>query len=230
MRVRRSPPSPPARTPKARSVRSRAAPFGDAVPGRPTWVHLPSRKVLAIVGTGRPDAEEFQQKLRGLFSIAFTIKFDARSRGHDFRVSPLESRWWLPPGRGTSGRESVRWRLQMPVPRFVQQSTVDRAMASLRDRHGPTEAERVRLSSEPATDRVQLLHLGPYSQEATDLRRMRVFLAQEHRRPTAWHEEIYLSDPRRTPPNRLRTILRMTPMGHRPSSETGSTSPARRAG
>ncbi len=177
-------------------------------PLEPEWVRTPTGKVLAIDGRGAPGGKEFQAKLHALYGVGYTLKFDSKAQGRDFRLPPLEGLWWLRgDGRGVP-RGQLHWRLQIPIPRGVSSARVDRAKRELEARRAEPWACQVALRSVPASLSVQLLHVGPYSEETGDLGRMKEFAVDRGRSVENWHEEIYLSDPRRTSPEKLRTILR----------------------
>jgi hypothetical protein len=132
--------------------------------------------------------------------------------GQDYKVCQLEGLWWAD---GSSAdftavpRDQWRWKLLIRVPDFIGQADLDQAKAALRDKGKPPAFESVRLETIEEGPCVQMLHVGPYAEEPATLALMRQFAAAgglEFRGP---HHEIYLSDPRRVPPERLRTILRM---------------------
>lgn len=202
-------------------------------PPEPIWTHRAASRVLSIEGKGAPGGPEFQRRLKALFSIAYGTKFDAKRRGADFRVPPLEGEWHLPERRrgGRPDPSRLRWRLEIPVPGFVRSSWVEETRRAAARKRPADELAQVHLSRRPRGRFVQLLHVGPYSSESPDLERMSRFAREGGYRPARFHQEIYLSDPRRVPPSRLRTILRRPVLGRPPQRgravrRTGTASPS----
>ena len=192
-------------------------------PREPEWVDLARSKLLTVDGRGAPGGKEFRNRLQALYAVAYGTVFDAKKRGRPFRVAPLEGVWWI---RGSkAGRllawPTARWRLQVPVPDHVDKSQVDRIKQAALAKGKTANVARVELEYRPPERCVQLLHVGPYSDEQRDLARMKAFARESGARVAPHHVEVYLSDPRRVPPARLRTSLRET-IEERPSEPHGA--------
>jgi len=176
----------------------------------PHLVKVGVGKYLTVTGTGGPGDAQFQQKLGVLYGCAYTIKFDSKQRlARDFKVGVLEGLWWVK-GRTTDAfvapKGDWRWKLLIRVPTFVTTASVTKALAALKAKGRPTAAVKLEALREGPS--VQALHVGGYGDEPATLAKMGTF-AREHRlRFRGRHHEIYLSDPRRVPTSRLRTILR----------------------
>ena len=175
----------------------------------PHLVTVGSGTYLTVTGSGKPGEPEFQQKLGALYGCAYTLKFDSKQRGRDFKVGVLEGLWWTTK-RGakafTAPDATWRWKLLIRVPSFVSASAVRTALVSLAKRGRPTAAVKRETLREGRS--VQSLHVGAYGDEPTTLAKMDAFRRAHRLRFRGRHHEIYLSDPRRVPPTRLRTILR----------------------
>jgi len=200
-----------------------------AMPREPRIVVVGPGTYLSVTGQGEPGGEIFQQKLGALYGCAYTIKFDNKlHRDRDFKVGMLEGLWW----NGGFGRASFvpadrtawRWKLLIRVPSFVTSEDVRKAIAALRAKGKPVASVRRELIREGRV--VQALHVGAYADEPATLARMAEFASQSGMRFRGKHHEIYLSDPRRVPPSRLRTILRhpvtAVPRRHGPRSAARS--------
>jgi hypothetical protein len=182
-----------------------------AMPREPRVVLVGPGTYLSVTGSGEPGGEMFQKKLGALYGCAYTIKFENKlNRDRDFKVGMLEGLWW----NGEFGsqatvptdRSAWRWKLLIRVPSFVTALAVRKAMAELRAKGKPIANVRREVIREGRV--VQALHVGPYADEPATLARMAEFAGQNGMRFRGKHHEIYLSDPRRVPPSRLRTILR----------------------
>ena len=178
-------------------------------PRNPTLVRVGPARYLAVSGRGDPDGPGFGAAVGALYGVAFTIKMAKKAAQKDYVVAKLEGVWWG--GRRgqlliDSPRSTWRWKVLIRVPPFVTASDVARAKRELvrRGRSGGT----VRLESLREGRVVQLLHVGPYDREHESLGRMEEFARDKGVRLAGRHHEIYLSDPRRVAPAKLRTILR----------------------
>ena len=109
-------------------------------------------------------------------------------------------------------REAWRWRLQMAVPPDLTQREVDEMVESATSKkggklEGSEEARRLRVLRIPPARYARLLHVGPYATEPESFDRIDTFLVDQGLRREPWHVEVYLSDPGRTPPEKLKTTL-----------------------
>jgi hypothetical protein len=179
-------------------------------------VEVPTRLALAIAGEGSPHDDAFGRALAALYGVSYALKFARKKDGRtDFRVAPLEGRWWAegwsddvvqaPPALW-------RWRLRISVPPDVTRPELDAAIAAATGRkggklEGRPEAERVFLEEIPPQRCGRVLHVGPYADEPRSLAAIARALDAAGLAPAHSHLEVYLADPRRTPPAKLRTVL-----------------------
>ena len=168
----------------------------------PTFVQTRRAKYLTIAGEGDPGGKEFQDSIGALYAIAFTIKMAKRYAGHDYHVAKLEGLWGKPDEQGW-----CQWMLMIRTPDFIDADDLRNAIAVFLDKKRSL-AEQVRLEVLNEGICVQALHVGPYQAEAATIRLLEEAAAREGYRFAGPHHEIYLSDPRRVAPERLRTILR----------------------
>lgn len=176
----------------------------------PTEVRVGPARYLTVAGTGGPQSPEFQRKLGALYGCAYTIKFtQKKTSGRDFKVGVLEGLWWFGDG-GTVGAAAPgndwRWKLLIRVPEFVTARDLRAALDTLKEKRGTTE--KVDLETIREGRSIQMLHVGPYADEPRTVAAMDELVRAKRLHYRGAHHEIYLSDPRRVPPERLRTILR----------------------
>jgi hypothetical protein len=184
-----------------------AIPRSLAATRAPVLVEVPPGKFLSVEGTGDPGGDAFRAAVGAVYGVAWTVKMACKPSGKDFKVGALEGLWWGGgPGDSAALRRAWRWRLLLRVPDFVGGADVRRARAALAAK-GRT-AGGVRLARFSEGRAVQVLHVGPYADEPATLARLEAFARGEGLAFTGPHHEIYLSDPHRTAPARLRTILR----------------------
>ena len=174
----------------------------------PHVVNVGPGTYLSVTGKGAPGGEEFQRKLGALYGCAYTIKFDNKlHRGRDFKVGALEGLWWGGSFDGAPGTASEwRWKLLIRVPTYVTEQAVRAALRTLRAKGKPVANVHREVLREGRS--VQALHVGAYADEPATVAKMAEYAGREGLRFRGRHHEIYLSDPRRVPASRLRTILR----------------------
>jgi hypothetical protein len=168
----------------------------------PQLVQTQRAQYLTIEGAGDPAAKEFQDDVGALYAIAFTIKMAKKYAGHEYHMSRLEGLWSPPDEQGR-----FEWKLMIRTPEFIDQDDLRNAITVCQGRRHP-KAEKVKLELLDEGTCVQALHVGPYTAEPETIRLMKETVAQEGYRVAGRHHEIYLSDPRRVRPERLRTIIR----------------------
>lgn len=184
--------------------------------GRWDRVQVPRMCFLTIEGQGDPNGPGYASALRVLYPLAYGIKFAAKARGADFVVPPLEALWWADdPAAFVSGdRAQWQWRAMLRMPEGVTGEEVDAVRATVAAKLEKKGADISRLMDVKADeieegDSLQILHIGPYTDEAPTLADLHDRLMPEQGLTfNGPHHEIYLSDPRRVAPEKLRTILR----------------------
>ena len=180
-------------------------------PKTPQLIEAGSARYISIEGQGGPGDEDFQAKMQALYGAAFTIKMTSKFAGRDYKVCHLEGLWWGDtPGGGffELPRSRWRWRLMIRTPEFIGEGELAEAKTRLLAKGKGPEVESVTLADMAEGLCVQVLHVGPYDSEGETIERMRSFAADEKLSFHGLHHELYLSDARRVPPERLRTILR----------------------
>ncbi len=155
----------------------------------------------------------FQDAIQALYGLTYTTKFALRSDGPvgDYRIMPLEGPWWVPGQTAfwDTDPAGLHWTLLIVQPDFMDDGIIARSREIL-DRRGRSSpsVNRTRLARFEEGCAAQLLHVGPYAAEQPNIDRLHDFIRDQHLRPTGHHHEIYLGDPRRAEPSRLKTILR----------------------
>ena len=186
----------------------------------PGILTIPAMHFVAVRGQGDPNEEagEYKRALEILYGIAFTIKMsklgDHRIQGYfDYVVPPLEGFWWQDGMEGIDYRhkERFQWISAIRLPDFVSQEDFQWAVEEA------TRKKKLDFSSAEFLNYeeglcVQCLHVGPYDAEPETVARMHAYMeAQGYGLDISTlrrHHEIYLSDARRTPPQKLKTVIR----------------------
>lgn len=178
----------------------------------PAMVDVPDMSFLMVDGRGDPNTTpEYAQALNALYAVSYGVKFTLKRSGVvDFKVMPLEGLWWsdrmsdFAQGR----REGWKWTMMIAQPPMVTSDIID-----------PEIAEAARKKDLPALDGLvfrsfreglcaQIMHVGPYSAEGPTIEKLHGFIAEQGYTRSGKHHEIYLGDPRRTQPDRLKTVIR----------------------
>jgi hypothetical protein len=181
-------------------------------PKNTDWALLdvPEQQFLAIDGRGNPNtAESYKNAVQALYTFAYTIKMTAKRTGEDFVVGPLEGLWWAADYAAFTVRakDSWQWTMLISLPGTIGEDAVEEARESVK-RKKKIDAP-VRLEKLHEGRCAQALHIGSYDDEGPILARLHhEFLAQHGFEPTGLHHEVYLGDPRKTEPAKLKTVLR----------------------
>jgi hypothetical protein len=179
-------------------------------------VEVPDMAFLMVDGRGDPGASEaFEAAVQALYSAAYTLKFSLKKTDpeRDFKVAPLEGLWWGDDPTPTLAdlqrdRESWNWTLMIAVPDAVTADEVTTALEAAARKKDLPAAPLLRLERFEEGLAAQIMHVGPYSEEAPTIERLHKWVAAEGYELRGRHHEIYLGDPRRTAPERLKTVLR----------------------
>jgi hypothetical protein len=180
----------------------------------PGVVRVPAFTYLAIAGRGHPaKSSEFKEGIQALYTLAYTLKFSGKpgSRQRAMPVPPLDVLFWVPGRQGIPARaprSAWRWRAMLMVPGFVTPAMVAKARKAALAKRDLPALRRARLIRWKEGLCGQVLHVGPYSAEGPTIRRLHEFIRRQGYRPTGRHHEVYLSDPNRTSPKNLKTIVR----------------------
>lgn len=192
-------------------------------PKQPGIVSVPSMNYIAVRGKGNPNEPdgEYKAALGMLYAIAFTIKMSYKGKyrieGYfSYVVPPLEGLWWQEGAEGTSGldyshKEAFCWISMIRLPDFVTKKDFDWAIKEAVEKK-KQDFSKVEFLTYEAGLCVQCMHIGSYDNEPETIEQMENYAAKEGYTPdcsaSRLHQEIYLSDPRRTAEEKLRTVIR----------------------
>ncbi len=173
-------------------------------------VDVPPMNFLMIDGTGDPNVSvEYQKAIEALFSLSYTVKFKVKKiTGVDYAVTPLEGLWWTDDPSQLADKSLWKWTAMIMQPEFVTAELVTETLAAVREKKGLAALDRVRFETYHEGLSAQIMHIGPYDAEGPTIARLHGFIKESGYEPWGKHHEIYLSDPRRTAPEKLKTVLR----------------------
>jgi hypothetical protein len=183
----------------------------------PDVIEVPSRSFIAISGEGAPESADFAASIGALYGIAYGLKFSRKKTGgNDFKVGALVGVWRAEARAHPAGqqppRDAWRWTLQLDMPPDVTdkdvQDTVSAAVAKKGGKlEGSPYVRRVTLVRQKARRYGRILHVGPYSDEPASFATIESLLESQGLKREPWHVEVYLSDPGRVAPEKLKTVL-----------------------
>lgn len=178
----------------------------------PVIVDVPDLRFVMIDGAGAPDVSEgYQQAVQALYGVSFAMRFALKREADiDHPVMPLEGLWWVDGDVPFLDADRSQWRWTMMI-RQAEQATPEflaSAIAKASKKYANPALDLLRLESFSEGTAAQVMHTGPYSEERPTIERLWAFIVEQGLTPHGLHHEIYLGDPRKTAPERLRTVLR----------------------
>jgi hypothetical protein len=186
-------------------------------PKQPAIVDVPSFQFAMVDGAIEPGMDpntspSFAAALEALYGISYTLKFMSKQRAQDpidYGVMPLEALWWIEHGEfDFSKKDNWCWRAMILQPDHITAELFADALAKLRKKRDGAGLNLLRMERFHEGMAVQIMHLGPYSEEPATLERMHSYAETQGYKLHNRHHEIYLGDPRRTVPEKLKTVLR----------------------
>ncbi|MFC4562973.1 GyrI-like domain-containing protein [Nocardiopsis mangrovi] len=176
-------------------------------------VDVPPQRFIAVDGHGDPNTSPgYARAVEALYSVAYTIKFTSKATlDRDFVVGPLEGLWWSdrPEVFVARAKDEWHWRLLISQPDWITDDLIEEAKAAALVKKGLPAIAGVRPEVLAEGTSAQVLHIGSYDDEGPVLAELHnEYLAANGLRLVGHHHEIYIGDPRRTEPARLKTVLR----------------------
>ena len=177
-------------------------------------VSIPEHRFVMVDGSGPPGGEAFEARMPGLYGAAYGVRFALKRRGVIGKVGPLEGLWWHAGGATdldtilAGDRSDWRWTLMIVMPDEAPEDEIGEQLEGALTKVEPAIASSFRVQGFEEGDVAQVLHVGPYADERQSIERLHAGIAAAGFRERGKHHELYLGDPRRSAPERLRTILR----------------------
>jgi hypothetical protein len=176
---------------------------------QPALIFVPAGHYIAINGKGDPNGPVFAASTQALYTAAYSIKNVYKQSGQDFTVSKLEGTWWVTSDNYLEvPRDEWYWQLLIRMPDYVVNAVVQQTLKAAYLKKQLPLLQQVSLIALAEGKSVQIMHTGPYSEEPATLQLMEDFIKKEGLMRNGRHHEIYLTDPHRTAPERMKTILR----------------------
>jgi len=178
-------------------------------------VDVPEMPFLMVDGVGNPNtAQEYQEAVEVLYGVAYALKFLLKKeQAVDYPVMPLEGLWWAQNMRDFSvdNKEIWQWTMMIMQPEEVTADLFERALAQVKHKKDSPALPKMRLERFHEGLAAQIMHLGSYAAEGPTIARLHAFIREQgygFDGIEQKHHEIYLSDPRRAAPDKMRTVIR----------------------
>jgi len=189
----------------------------------PMLIDVPEMRFIMVDGRGVPGSERYQAALQTLYALSFTIKMSKMSGQQpdgyvEYVVPPLEGLWWCDGGKvkWPQSKSEWLWTSMIRQPEFVTDEVFAWAVSQCREKKPDVDVSHARFMSFTEGLCVHIMHVGSYDDESRSMAKIDQFIEENglvnltgvvHK-----HHEIYLSDPRKTETDKLKTVLRV-PVG-----------------
>jgi hypothetical protein len=176
-------------------------------------VDVPPLNFLMIDGQGNPNTSpDFGAALEALYAMSYTLKFAVKlgKLAIDYPVMALEGLWWTDDlSRFSMDEKDLwKWTAMMMQPEFVTRAMVEEARAQVARKKNPAALPKVRFEGFHEGSCAQIMHIGPFATEGPTIKRLHDFIEEGGHKLRGKHHEIYLSDPRRAAPEKVKTVIR----------------------
>ncbi len=179
-------------------------------------IEIPSVQAICVTGNQPPTTKQYQDAIAVLYGVGYSLKMGLTfgklptPAGYfDYKVGALETFWW------SVGKEvditnpaTLRWQAYLMIPAFVTEKFVDEARALAKAKHPELPYEGAELATIDEGRSVQMLHVGRYDMERPTIDMLHAYAADNGLVIAGKHHEIYISDPRKTQPEKLKTVIR----------------------
>ncbi|MFC1569235.1 GyrI-like domain-containing protein [bacterium] len=181
----------------------------------PEIINIPEFQYLMIDGTdARPESQGFQSAIQALFGVSYKTKFQIKkSKNQDYVVMPLEGLWWAEDMNDfiRGDKQNWKWTLMIMQPDFVEKVDILEAIETVKKKEDTEALNELRLKTLNEGLSAQIMHIGPFSEEHQNILKVHQLIEEQHgvfNGQVQKHHEIYLSDFRRTAPEKLKNIIR----------------------
>ncbi len=181
-----------------------------------TLVDVPAMNFLMIDGEGDPNtSQDFKDAIEALYALSYTLKFALKfgkygGKKYDYPVMALEGLWWADDMTefGIGAKDKWKWTLMIMQPDFITRAMFNAARKEVADKRNPAALSKVRFAKFKEGPSAQIMYIGQFADEGPTIQRLHEFIHQSEHQLRGKHHEIYMSDLRRTAPEKLKTVIR----------------------
>lgn len=181
----------------------------------PQILKIPKLNYITIDGYGNPNGSEFASNVEALYTISYAIKMSYKKPNpivgyYEYKVFPLEGEWDLvDKTKPSTDKDNYKYKLMIQQPEFVDIDVFKRFLEQVLTKKDNPKLVNLQFETIEEGNVCQLLHIGPYDDEPKSFEIMLDYCSMNHfERIHKGHKEIYLSDPRKVEPSKMKTILR----------------------
>ena len=176
-------------------------------------VDVPDFNFVLVDGMGDPNtSQDYKDAVEALFTVSYTLKFIVKKGKQplDYGVLPLEGLWWADDLNSfVNGNKNLwKWTAMVMQPKFVNAALLKVAIEQVKKKKNPPALPKLRFECFHEGLSAQILHIGPYSAEKTTVEKIHSYIKENGYEFNGKHHEIYLSNPGKTAPEKLKTIVR----------------------
>lgn len=175
-------------------------------------VDVPQFNFCMVDGEGDPNTSvQYQQAVEALYSVSYALRFLIKDQaGIKYTVAPLEGLWWAEDMENFQNlsKDEWIWTAMILQPDFATPDQIQAAQDAAAKKSDSPALEKLRFETFIEGKAAQILYFGPYADEGPAIARLHDFIAEQGLELRGKHHEIYLSDPRRTAPEKLKTVIR----------------------
>ncbi|MCL1977252.1 MAG: GyrI-like domain-containing protein [Candidatus Bathyarchaeota archaeon] len=174
-------------------------------------VDIPAMNFLMVNGEGAPTSPQYMQSIEALFTVSYALKFMVKKvKSFDYGVMPLEGLWWTDNMNEftTASKDKWKWTSMIMQPQYVQEADVKTAIEQVLKKKELPAINKIVFDNFHEGLAAQILYTGPYAEEGPAITKIHEYIHKNGHELSGKHHEIYLNDPSRTSPEKLKTILR----------------------
>lgn len=179
----------------------------------PIIVDVPPMQYLMMDGSGDPNTvPRYQTALETLYGLAYGVRAISKAAGTVFTVMPLEGLWWFENDEPVDGDENYKdqfiWTLMIRMPDHITPEMLSEARTNTAKKKPHLPLDEVRFETLHEGKSAQIMHIGPYADEEPTIKTLHTFVADQGFALRDKHHEIYLNDPRKVAPEKIKTVIR----------------------
>jgi hypothetical protein len=174
-------------------------------------VEVPDMNFLMVDGDGSPASLQYIASLEAIYPVAYALKFIVKkAQVVDYGVMPLEGLWWMDDMTQFSVERTDKWKWRSMImqPKYVTEADFRAAIEQVKKKKAPATLEKVRFECFHEGKAAQIMHIGPFSTEAANIQKIHAAIKATGHELSGKHHEVYLNDPSKTAPEKLKTVLR----------------------
>jgi hypothetical protein len=175
-------------------------------------VDVPPMNFLMVDGHGDPNtAQDYKDAVEALYAVAYALKFmSKKEKGRDYVVPPLEGLWWVEnmDTFTTEDKDAWNWTMMIMQPEWMTHEMFEEGLKRVEKKKNLPALHKLRLDTYREGLSAQIMYIGPYADEGPTIARMHTYIEEKGYQLRGKHHEIYLGDPRKTAPEKLRTVIR----------------------